>query len=270
MKRKKILIIGAVVVLVITIIAVGTVVILQNKKKPSNVAANNVPVKEDQAPTTAPASTSSETPKPVQPTPPTTPAKPVAATWPVQISASDATSLTVVVNKKHQLPSSYVPAGLTAYGGYQLRSEAANALTRLVSDAAANGYSLKLISGYRSYSSQQSVYNSYVSRDGQLAADTYSARPGFSEHQTGLAADVGNGTCDLEICFGDTAAGLWIAAHAQDYGFIVRYPKGKEADTGYQYEPWHLRFLGTDIAKAVYSSGKTLDQYYNVPAGGYE
>ena len=106
---------------------------------------------------------------------------------------------------------------------------------------------------------QVSTYNGYVSQYGQAQADTFSARPGHSEHQTGLAVDLGNSnnSCALEICFGDTAGGLWLAANAADYGFIVRYPQGKEADTGYQYEPWHLRFLGVDTAKAVVASGKT-------------
>lgn len=155
-------------------------------------------------------------------------------------------------------------------GGYQIRSDAKGAADSLIAAASNAGYPLKVISAYRSYEYQKNLYNNYVVRDGQAAADTYSARPGFSEHQLGLVADVGNGSCDLETCFGDTPAGKWIAANAQNYGFIVRYPKGKEAETGYQYEPWHLRYIGVDVAKSVYTSGKTLDQYYNVPAGGYE
>lgn len=162
-----------------------------------------------------------------------------------------------------------MPAGLTSYGGISLRSEAAAAIANLVSAAAGSGHTLKMISGYRSYASQSTIYNNYVAQDGQAAADTYSARPGFSEHQTGLAVDVGNGICDLEICFGDTAAGKWVATNAQNYGFIVRYPQGKEAETGYQYEPWHLRYLGIDNAKSIYASGKTMDQYYGIAAGGY-
>jgi len=257
MSRKKILIFGVLGVAIIAAIG-GGVWYAASKKNTKPVATANAPAPETKPPTVP------DSPKA------TTPTVPAPSQWPVKISMADAASLTVVVNKKHQLPSTYAPAGLTTYGSTQLRSQAAQALTDLVSDAAANGFTFKLISGYRSYSSQQSVYNSYVARDGQAAADTYSARPGFSEHQTGLAADVGNGTCDLETCFGDSAAGKWIAANAQNYGFIVRYPKGKEADTGYQYEPWHLRYLGVDEARSVYASGKTLDQYYNVPAGGYE
>lgn len=222
--------------------------------------------------------------KPVTPSTPTPPAAaqtpPVAATppaqtpvtpqWPVVINLTDAATITVVVNKKHKLSDTYVPTGLVSVSGGQLRSPAADALNSMLSAASANGHTLKIISSYRSYASQKSIYNNYVAQYGQAQADTFSARPGHSEHQTGLTVDVGNGTCDLEICFGDAPAGKWIAANAQNYGFIVRYPQGKEVQTGYQYEPWHLRYLGVDVAQSVYASGKTLDQYYNVPAGGYE
>lgn len=197
---------------------------------------------------------------------------PAKSTWPVNISQQVASSSTVVVNKKHKLPDTYIPSPLVSIGGVQLRQDAKSAMDDLLAAASVAGYSLKILSGYRSYSYQANLYNSYVARDGKIAADTYSARPGFSEHQLGLAGDVGNsnGSCDLETCFGDSAAGKWIASNAQNYGFIVRYPRGKELETGYQYEPWHLRYLGIDIAKSVYSSGETLDQYYNITAGGYE
>ena len=111
-----------------------------------------------------------------------------------------------------------------------------------------------------------------MARDGQALADTYSARPGHSEHQTGLAVDVGaisNPSCDLETCFGETIEGKWVAANAQNYGFIIRYPNGKDAITGYQYEPWHLRYVGIDAAVAIYNSGLTMDQYYGIEGGGY-
>lgn len=197
---------------------------------------------------------------------------PAKSTWPVNISQQVASSSTVVVNKKHKLPDTYIPSPLVSIGGVQLRQDAKSAMDDLLAAASVAGYSLKILSGYRSYSYQANLYDSYVARDGKIAADTYSARPGFSEHQLGLAGDVGNsnGSCDLETCFGDSAAGKWIASNAQNYGFIVRYPRGKELETGYQYEPWHLRYLGIDIAKSVYSSGETLDQYYNITAGGYE
>jgi D-alanyl-D-alanine carboxypeptidase len=135
---------------------------------------------------------------------------------------------------------------------------------------AASAPKMKYVSGYRSYAKQEQLYNSYVANDGQAAADTYSARPGFSEHQTGLAVDIGEGgSCDLETCFENTASAKWVAANAYKYGFIVRYMKGKEASTGYQYEPWHLRYLGVSEATSVYNSGKTLEEYYGIPGGGY-
>jgi D-alanyl-D-alanine carboxypeptidase len=188
--------------------------------------------------------------------------EPTTSQWPVLLSIDEASSVTVVVNKKHKLPENYAPG---------LRSITSNALSQLTNAATNAGIKLKTISSYRSYSTQVSTYNKWVNQSGQAAADTFSARPGHSEHQTGLAVDVGasNGTCDLETCFGNTPEGKWVAANAQNYGFIIRYPNGKDAITGYQYEPWHLRYVGVDIAKAVVASGLTLDQYFGIEGGGY-
>jgi zinc D-Ala-D-Ala carboxypeptidase len=183
-------------------------------------------------------------------------------------SRDDPSSLWVVVNKGRPLPSSYTPTDLVAptLGGGQLRKDAAAALDNLNRSAIQAGYSVKIISAYRSFSSQTSVYSGYVSRDGQAQADAYSARPGYSEHQTGWAVDVGNknGNCDLETCFGSTALGQWIAAHAHEYGFIVRYPQGQP--TGYQYEPWHLRYVGVDLAKQLHSTNQTMEAFFGLPA----
>lgn len=115
---------------------------------------------------------------------------------------------------------------------------------------------MPLISGYRSYDYQTSLYNNYVAIDGEDAANRYSAKPGYSEHQTGLAFDIG----ELNYQFGETPAGIWLAQHAHEYGFIIRYPQGKENVTGYMYEPWHVRYLG-DQASSVYASGLTLEEY---------
>ena len=190
--------------------------------------------------------------------------------YPVTLTIEQASSITVVVNKKHQLPEDYAPTLVPVAGG-KMRQEAATELQRLLDDAANEGVSLKIISSYRSYSTQVSTYNGWVAQYGQAEADTFSARPGYSEHQTGLAVDLGNsdGSCALETCFGITIGGQWIATNAVNYGFIIRYPEGKDALTGYKYEPWHLRFVGLDLAKSIVKSGKTLDQYYNVEAGGY-
>ena len=190
--------------------------------------------------------------------------------WPKQLSSEEASSLNVVVNKKHKLPSDYTPE-LVNIRGFKLRSEASIALEQLLTDAKNSGVSLKIISAYRSYSYQEQVYGGYVAQYGQEKADTISARPGHSEHQTGLAVDLGasDGTCDLEICFENTSAGAWIKDNAQNFGFIVRYLKGKETLTGYQYEPWHLRYVGVDIADKMNSSGQTMDEYFGVYAGSY-
>ena len=115
---------------------------------------------------------------------------------------------------------------------------------------------MPLLSGYRSYYTQQYLYNSYVSTYGRESADTFSARPGHSEHQTGLAFDVGS----IDDYYGDTPAGIWLKENAHYYGFIIRYPKGKEHITGYKYEPWHIRYLGVDIATDIYNKGVTLEE----------
>ena len=180
-----------------------------------------------------------------------------------KVAIGDPNNILVVVNKKRPLPDGYAPTDLMG----PLRSEAKKNLDSLISGANSSNVNLKIISGYRSQSSQATLYNSYVKRDGQAAADMYSARPGYSEHQTGLAIDLGNtnGSCDLEVCFENTTGGLWIKANVQNYGFIVRYPNGKTDITGYQYEPWHLRYVGIETAKAIYASGKTFEEYSGLP-----
>lgn len=182
-------------------------------------------------------------------------------------------ALSWVVNKARPLsPKTYVPSNLvtpdvrTRAGG-TVRSDTAAALEQLFTAAKAAGHDPMMSSGYRSYQSQTSVYNSYVAQDGQAKADTYSARPGYSEHQTGLAVDVCNaGNCVLEESFGATPFGKWIAANAHAYGFTIRYPQGKQHITGYTYEPWHLRFVGTGLAAELHQSGQTLEEHFGLPA----
>ena len=109
------------------------------------------------------------------------------------------------------------------------------------------------------------LYDRYVERDGKQQADTYSARPGHSEHQTGLAVDLDDsGDCYLAACFGQTPSGRWIAAHAAEYGFVIRYPEGKQGVTGFMPEPWHLRYLGTGVATELYNSGLSLEEYLGI------
>ena len=125
------------------------------------------------------------------------------------------------------------------------------------SAAKRDGMNLSICSGYRSYSYQAQLYNSYVARDGKAKADTYSARPGHSEHQTGLAADI-NYASDY---FTSTPEAKWLADNCYQYGFSIRHPKGKADITGYKYESWHIRYLGEELAQLVHDSGLTLEEY---------
>ena len=135
-------------------------------------------------------------------------------------------------------------------------------LEKLVAAARAAGVTLRVGSGYRSYATQASLFASYVRQHGEAAASRFSSRPGHSEHQSGLAVDFAGAdqTCWVDDCFERTAAGKWLAAHAHEYGFILRYPKGKEKITGYQYEPWHFRYVGRELAGALQQSGLTMEE----------
>ena len=129
-------------------------------------------------------------------------------------------------------------------------------------DASALGLNLYISSGFRSYSYQANLYNNYVAQDGQYAADTYSARPGHSEHQTGLAFDLNT----IDDSFAYTPEGQWVKDNCQKYGLILRYPQGKEQQTGYQYESWHLRYVGKELAEKLYNNGNwiTLEEHFNI------
>ncbi|MFF2291074.1 D-alanyl-D-alanine carboxypeptidase family protein [Peribacillus butanolivorans] len=183
-------------------------------------------------------------------------------------------SIPVLVNKKNKLPENYVPKDLVYTSipftfkekteKRKMRSEAAAAISKLFTESKKQGVSLLGVSAYRSHATQVALFDSYVKRDGYAKAITYSAFPGTSEHETGLAIDVtgGNGKCAAQDCFGGTKEAKWLQAHADDYGFIIRYPKGKESVTGYKYEPWHLRYVGKSIAQTIMSQGITLEEYY--------
>lgn len=187
-------------------------------------------------------------------------------------SIDDPGSPWIISNKKRPLPAGFIPPNLTAVGNTQLQAEAANAVKTMINEAKKQGVSLRTISGYRSYNSQSSVYNSYVATDGQAKTDTYSSRPGYSEHQTGLAVDMGDvgGRCDLEICYFNTPGGQWIAKNAHLFGFTIRYQENKTNITGYQYEPWHLRYVGAELATELHKSGQTMEEFFGLPpAPGY-
>jgi len=194
-----------------------------------------------------------------------------------RLATDVASSLWVVVNKGRALPSTYAPDNLVvpnvplrlsaSAGEMHLRQEAASALATMFSSAKNQNVDLMLASGYRSYPDQVAVYNNYVSQSGVAKADTFSARPGHSEHQTGLAADVEpvSRTCEVEQCFENTKEGQWLAANAYKFGFIIRYQKNTENLTGYEYEPWHVRYVGADLSAELQKSGQTMEQFFNLP-----
>lgn len=183
-------------------------------------------------------------------------------------------AIDVLVNRINNLPDTYVPEDLVPLTEVptilsnpevnQLRLPAYDALKLLFAGAKEAGFELFARSGYRSYNTQVSLYSSYVNNHGQEAADTFSAKPGQSEHQTGLSMDITSEYMNYQLSetFGDTDEGKWVSENAHKYGFIVRYPKGKENITGYMYEPWHIRYLGTELATEVYESGLTLEEYF--------
>lgn len=196
-------------------------------------------------------------------------------------AAADPKSIAVLVNKELALPEDYEPSDLVypdvrftfkeKIEKRMMRSEAAKALEEMFAGAEQDGIYLAGVSAYRSHSTQRSLFNRYVERDGEAKAKTYSAVPGHSEHETGLAIDVSgsDGKCAAEDCFGGTKEAEWLAQHSAEYGFIIRYPEGKESITGYKYEPWHLRYVGKEIAADIFARDITLEEYYDaVPVSG--
>lgn len=172
--------------------------------------------------------------------------------------------LTILVNKYHKLPDDYEPSDLVALSyssNYYLRKEAAEAFEKLTDAALLEGVIFYPFSPYRSYETQTKLYNNYKNRDGEKKADTYSARPGFSEHQLGLAVDVRSSTLTDNLT---PEHYEWMLNNSYKYGFIVRYPKGKQHITQFIEEPWHLRYLGIELATKVHDSGLTYDEYYDI------
>lgn len=174
---------------------------------------------------------------------------------------------TILVNKYTYLPEDYIPNNLTSIASEfsssnrQLVYEAKEAFEKMATAAKGQGYTIRAISAYRSYEYQKGLYDSYVKKDGTEKADTYSARPGFSEHQTGLVVDIDNGTVDYNN-FENTKEFKWMEENAHLYGFILRYPKDKECITGYDYESWHYRYVGKEIATFIRNNNLTYDEYY--------
>ncbi|WP_432505254.1 M15 family metallopeptidase [Kineococcus arenarius] len=197
---------------------------------------------------------------------------PAGTAAPAAPSTTDAASPWVVVNKKHPIdPADYAPAELVTVGGEEVGAVAAPDLTALLAAARADGVDLRITSGYRSREHQRAVHERAVRRDGLAVAESVSARPGHSEHQTGLAVDFGSGSepgCGLGSCFEGTPEGRWLAERAGLFGFLLRYPAGYTEVTGYAHEPWHYRWVGRELVEQVAHRGvATLEEFFGITGG---
>ena len=219
-----------------------------------------------------PAPTATRTPTaPPTPTPTPTPTFDTA-----QFSIDDPASVWVIVNKLRPLgptssgPGDLVLADISATQDMPMRADTAVAAEAMFAAAQSEaGLALQLTSAFRSIESQTRIYNRTVGNLGQDGADLVSARPGHSEHQTGLAIDIGSmpAVCAFEACFGDTAHGQWLAANAHRFGFVLRYPKDLTPITGYAFEPWHYRYVGLELAAELRTTGiLTLEEFFGLPA----
>lgn len=186
-------------------------------------------------------------------------------------------NMMVLVNKQFSLPDGYTPDDLVrpnvlfSFGDQDIeksymRKEAAEALELMFEEGKKVGIELFAVSGYRSYDRQVAVYNAEVAKFGEEKAIEAVAFPGSSEHQTGLAMDLSSKSANFELSeqFGETTEGKWIAENAHNFGFVLRYPKGKEDITGYKYEPWHFRYVGKEAAKNIFEKQLTLEEYFNL------
>jgi D-alanyl-D-alanine carboxypeptidase len=190
----------------------------------------------------------------------------------LQRKEAEEKGLLILINKENPIDREHKPDDLTPIKYYAsdrskasrfMREEAAEHFHKLVEDAALEGYELVMTTAYRSYDFQEILWNNYVANEGEEAAARFSARPGQSEHQSGLAADVSSPSVNYALTesFESCEEGKWLAENAHRFGFIIRFPKGKESVTGYIYEPWHIRYVGIPIAKEIYSKEITLEEY---------
>ena len=269
-ERKLLISIGA--VLVVAGSAVATYFTLRHFNPPH--ATTQQPISKEQ-PAPTPKEKAPDSQKPPAPAAPGL-ALPNATPIPARIvNSADDADLWKIANKSRAFANPrYQPSDLrlvsvpTLPGRGQdersLRAVLMPDLEKLVAAARAAGVTLRVGSGYRSYATQASLFASYVRRHGAAAASRFSSRPGHSEHQSGLAVDFAGAdqTCWVDDCFERTAAGKWLAAHAHEYGFILRYPKGKEKITGVASEAWHFRYVGKDLASLIHESGLTFDEVY--------
>ena len=261
---------AAVGILLLAVLAVVTGVVWGRGWVPSRLAGSPTAAGTAEPTPTA----SADTPRPT-PTATPTPA-PVDTFDKHAHSIDDPSSIWVVVNKQRPLkPKDYVPSDLVTVPVAhvwepQMRTEASAALVAMFAAfTKETGLKMQSQSAYRSYASQVEVYTDDVKTNGQAAADSSTARPGTSEHQTGLTMDISAlpAHCSLAACFGDTPQGKWLAANAWKYGFLLRYPADKVAVTGYEYEPWHYRYIGRELAERMRDTGfTTLEEFFGLPA----
>lgn len=250
MRRRRV-IAALIVAVVFTGAVIGSILLFAPHPQEENVAESPTP-----------------TPTPTPSTPSPHPTGPIKSTFDKRaFSIDDPASLWVVVNKLRPLnPQDYAAPDLVdvpvphVYSP-QLRQEASDQIVAMFAAfTAETGLQMQSQSAYRSYAAQQSVYG---------GNDTLTARPGYSEHQTGLAMDISAlpNVCALQICFADTPQGQWLAANAYKYGFVLRYPDGMTDITGYQFEPWHYRYVGIALATEMHDTGiATLEQFFGLPA----
>jgi zinc D-Ala-D-Ala carboxypeptidase len=189
--------------------------------------------------------------------------------------STDPDSYGVVVNKRRPLPAGFVPSDLVPVSvphvgtTPKLRAKAARAVESLFTTfTAETGLHMRSNSAYRSFSAQKAEYAAFTQSLGASEAAETTARPGFSEHQTGLAIDIGavGSGCDARACFAETAQSHWLASNAWRFGFIIRYPRGQQAVTGYSYEPWHIRYVGRALAKKIHGHYSSLEAYFHLAA----
>ena len=269
-RRRRTLVVAAAAVL---LVAGGGAVILGGL---TGRAASGEPTPTASAVASATPPTGTPT-QPPRPSPSTTPDPAPAPTFDrAARSIDDPNSIWVVVDKLRPLnPTDYAPDDLVEVpipfaNPPQLRQEASDAVVAMFSAfTAETGLALQSQSAYRSFDSQTRVYNNDVGNLGQAGADLSTARPGTSEHQTGLTIDISAqpGQCSLDACFADTPHGQWLAANAWRFGFLLRYPADKIPVTGYEFEPWHFRYIGIDLATEMHSEGvTTLEEFFGLPA----
>lgn len=189
-----------------------------------------------------------------------------------EVMAAKDRGILILVNKQHSVDENYKPADLTPVKYYAkdrteasryMRKEAAEQFHKLVEVANAEGHEIVMTTAYRSYGFQKQLYDNYVKTEGQESADKFSAKPGTSEHQTGLSVDVSSPSVEYSLSYeyGKTAEGKWLAENAHKFGFIIRFPVGKEDITGYNHEPWHIRYVGKAVAEEIYKKDITLEEF---------